>query len=70
MMVYHPTVNRCPDYVDGNERLILNIIINGKAGDLKPFTNEKLELYSDLDKIKVEQAVNELALKNLISKQS
>lgn len=49
-----------------NERHVLNIIINANTGNLAPVTKEKIAIWCELDKKEIEQAVNELAKKQLI----
>lgn len=65
-MLIWPVVERCPQDVTGDDKLILNIIINASNGNLGGLTVEKITKYSQLDVKRVSDAINLLAEKMLI----
>lgn len=66
MINFIPNVNKCPEDIQGNAKLVMNVIINASEGRLGPLTIYKIGKYSQLDQNDLSEAINELALKNLI----
>lgn len=69
MQTYLPLVDRTPEDLQGNQRFVLNVFINGSRGNLGPFTAEKIASYAEMDLVDVAEAIDELVKKKLIFKE-
>lgn len=66
MRLIHPAIYHCPEDVQGDAKFLMNVMINGSAGNLGPFTITQLMIYSDMDRKRVDDAIKDLASRNLI----
>lgn len=67
LVMYYPLISETPADLAGDNRLVLNVLINAKKGGLKPMTYPALIKYTQLESERVKEAVNELAKRNLIT---
>ena len=66
MITFEPLIDECPADLQGNEKMVMNICINGKRFNLPPFTIERIRKHSQLDLHEISEAINELAKRSLI----
>jgi len=66
MRLIHPLIYHCPEDVQGDSKFIMNVMINGSAGNLGPFTITQLMIYSNMDRKRIDDAIKTLAEKNLV----
>lgn len=68
MIYLQPLVSECPEDIEGNQKLVLNVIINAKQGQLGVLSVSKLSKHSQLGLTELQEIIDELAKKNLIHK--
>jgi hypothetical protein len=66
MRLIHPLIYHCPEDLQGDNKFIMNIMVNGSAGNLGPFTITQLMIYSDFDRKRVDDAIKNLAARNIV----
>ncbi len=66
MKMVHPLIYHCPEDLQGDQKYIMNVLANGVAGNLGPFTITQIMIYSDFDRQRVINTIQALADKNLV----
>lgn len=66
MKLIQPLIYHCPAELEGDARHVMNVLVNGAAGNLGPFTITQIMIYSDMDRRRVDEIIEALRTKNLV----
>jgi len=67
MKLIDPLIYHCPEDLKGDAKFLMNVMVNGAAGKLGPFTITQLMVYADFERNRVKEAIKTLAARNLIN---
>lgn len=67
MKLIDPLIYHCPEDLQGDAKFLMNVMVNGAAGKLGPFTITQLMIYADFERKRIVEAIKTLAARNLIT---
>ena len=67
MKLIDPLIYHCPEDLQGDAKFLMNVMVNGAAGKLGPFTITQLMVYADFERNRVKETIKTLAAMNLIN---